>query len=52
MQKYNPHRDAPFAVIIDRKGTIASQKVGYTPGDEVALEKELEALLAAPRPER
>lgn len=52
VQSYNPHRDAPFAVIIDRKGAIVSQKVGYSPGDEIALEKELQTLLAAPRSER
>lgn len=44
---YNPTRDAPFAVVIDRQGRIVESKLGYTPGDEVELEKELVALLGS-----
>jgi peroxiredoxin len=47
VQSYNPRREAPFTVIIDRAGTITSQKVGHSAGDEVALEQELVALLSA-----
>ncbi|MGC4117558.1 MAG: TlpA disulfide reductase family protein [Myxococcales bacterium] len=43
---YNPHRSAPYQVIIGKDGRIASAREGYNPGDEVALEKTLVALLA------
>ena len=45
---YNPTRDAPFTVVIDRAGRIVETKLGYTPGDEVPLEQQLVRLLAAP----
>lgn len=45
--QYNPKRDAPFAVLIGRDGTIVKSRQGYSAGDEVALEREVEALLAA-----
>jgi peroxiredoxin len=44
---YNPTRDAPFTVIIDRDGRIVESRLGYTLGDEVQLEKTLQGLLAA-----
>jgi peroxiredoxin len=43
---HNPHRDAPFTVVIARDGSVASSRPGYTAGDEVELEKEVVALLA------
>lgn len=43
---YNPHRSAPFQVIIGKDGRIASSREGYNAGDEVALEKTLQDLLA------
>lgn len=47
---YNPRREAPFTLIIDRGGAIVWTKVGYSSGDEIALEKEIRTNLAAPRP--
>jgi peroxiredoxin len=45
---YNPHRTAPFSVLIDRAGRIAKVHQGYVPGDEVTLEREIADLVAAP----
>lgn len=42
---YNPTRDAPYAVIIGRDGSIVDRRLGYSPGDEVKLEEELKKLL-------
>jgi peroxiredoxin len=42
---YNPHKDAPFNVIIGRDGVISKTKVGYAAGDEKTLEEEVKALL-------
>jgi peroxiredoxin len=44
---YNPARDAPYAVLIDRSGRIVERKLGYAPGDEVKLKEEIVKLLAA-----
>ena len=38
----------PFVIIADRTGTIVSRHVGYTPGDEKELEKEIVHLLGTP----
>lgn len=45
---YNPRKDAPYNVLIGRDGVIAKTKVGYSAGDEAALEAEIQALLAKP----
>lgn len=45
---YNPKSDAPVSVLIDRKGNVRHIRVGYNPGDEVALEAEVRALLSEP----
>lgn len=44
---YLPKKTVPYTVIIDRAGNIVSEKRGYQPGEEVELEKKLQALLAA-----
>lgn len=44
---YNPKRTAPFTAIVGRDGAIATTRAGYSAGDEVALEADLQALLAA-----
>ncbi len=42
---FNPRRDAPYNLIIDKSRTIVWSKAGYTPGDERLLETAiLEAL--------
>jgi peroxiredoxin len=46
---HNPHRDAPFTIIIDRKGNVVYSRPGYAPGDEALVEKKIVALLEAPR---
>jgi peroxiredoxin len=42
---YNTNRSAPYGVLIDRKGHIATQHAGYTPGDERLLETQVTAAL-------
>lgn len=42
---FNPTRDAPYAVIIDRSGSIVDRRLGYAPGDEAKLEEKLKSLL-------
>lgn len=44
---FNPARDAPFGVLIDREGRIVESMVGYSPGDEKKLEAKIQTLLAA-----
>ncbi len=38
----------PFVIIADSTGTITNRHVGYNPGDEKELEKEIVQLLAIP----
>lgn len=44
---YNRQKSAPYTVVIDRGGKVVSEKAGYEPGAEKALEEELQKLLAA-----
>jgi peroxiredoxin len=43
--RYNPRRDMPFTVLIDKSGAIVRKQSGYTPGDELKLAAEVEKLL-------
>jgi len=43
---YNPKRSAPFTALIDRDGTVAKTREGYSAGDEIAIEADIQALLA------
>jgi peroxiredoxin len=43
--RYNPKREMPFAVLIDKSGAIVQKKAGYTPGDEKNLAAEVEKAL-------
>lgn len=45
-QRFNG-QSIPFAVLYDAKGNVAYKRVGYLPGDEAHLEKEIEKLLNA-----
>ena len=45
VSRYNPKKDMPFAVLIDRSGNIVHKKPGYTPGDENVLAEEVEKAL-------
>ena len=47
---YNPAKTLPFSVLLDRGGQIAKVHSGYNPGDEVALETEIQGLLTPPTP--
>lgn len=44
---YNPKRTAPFTIIVGRDGAVARRREGYHTGDEVQVEKDIKALLAA-----
>ena len=43
--RYNPKREMPFSVLIDKSGAIVQKKPGYTPGDEKVLVAEVDKLL-------
>jgi peroxiredoxin len=43
--RYNPKKDMPFWVLIDRAGNIVKKKNGYDPGDEEKLAADIESLL-------
>lgn len=44
--RYNPKREMPFAVVIDRSGSVVHKRGGYTAGDEKTLAAEVEKALA------
>jgi peroxiredoxin len=44
--RYDPKREMPFSVLIDRSGAIVQKKAGYQPGDEKVLAAEVEKALA------
>ena len=41
MSRFNPKKEMPFAVLIDRSGKIIKKKPGYQPGDEKILAEEV-----------
>ena len=43
--RYNPKKEMPFAVLIDKSGAIVEKKAGYTPGDEKVLAAAVEKML-------
>jgi peroxiredoxin len=43
--RYNPKRDMPFSVVIDKGGNIVHKRAGYTVGDEKVLTAEVEKAL-------
>ncbi len=43
--RYNPKREMPFSVLIDKSGAIIQKKAGYTPGDEKTIVAEVEKAL-------
>lgn len=45
VSRYNPKRELPFAVLIDKSGNIVHKRGGYTPGDEKVLAAELDKAL-------
>ncbi len=44
--RFNPKKDMPFAVLIDKDGSILAKRGGYQPGDEKSLALEVEKALA------
>jgi peroxiredoxin len=44
--RFNPKKDMPFAVLIDKDGSIVHKRGGYQPGDEKSLAMEIEKALA------
>lgn len=47
---YNPRKSAPLSAIIDRSGRITAIREGYSPGDEVYVEKDVEKALGLATP--
>ena len=45
VSRYNPSKNLPYTVLIDRSGKIQKKISGYKPGDEVHLRKEIQTLL-------
>jgi peroxiredoxin len=43
---FNPRRDAPYSLIIDRRQTISWSRSGYTPGDEKMIVQEVLSALS------
>jgi hypothetical protein len=43
---YNPKRVAPLSVLIDKKGTVARVRNGYSAGDEKLIAEDVASLLA------
>ncbi len=42
---YNPRRAAPFTILIDKSGKVVKRREGFNAGDEVQLEKDVEAAM-------
>lgn len=47
LEKYNPSRNLPFGVLIDRQGNIVETYAGYRAGEESMLRDTVVSLLAA-----
>ena len=43
--RYNPKKEMPFSVLVDRSGAIVKTFPGYAPGNEKKLAAEVDALL-------
>ena len=48
VSQYNPGKTLPYSVLVDRDGRVAQVHQGFSPGDEVKMRSEIEALLGAP----
>lgn len=42
---YNPKKAVPFTAMIDKEGKVVHERIGYEPGAEKELEKEIRVLL-------
>lgn len=45
VSRYNPKKEQPFSVLVDKNGSIIWKHVGYQPGDEKVLAAEVEKAL-------
>lgn len=45
VSRFNPKKEMPFAVLIDKSGKIIHKKPGYQPGDEKILAEEVQKAL-------
>jgi peroxiredoxin len=43
--RYNPKRELPFSVLIDRAGNIVYKRAGFTPGDDKVITAEVDKAL-------
>jgi peroxiredoxin len=43
--RYNPKREMPFSVLIDKTGAIVKKRAGYTPGEEKGVAEDVEKAL-------
>jgi peroxiredoxin len=43
--RYNPKREMPFSVLIDKTGAIVRKRAGYTPGEEKGVAADVEKAL-------
>lgn len=43
--RYNPKRELPFSVLIDRSGNIVYKRAGFTPGDDKVITAEVDKAL-------
>jgi peroxiredoxin len=51
LDKYNPTRELPYAVLIDRSGNVHEVFAGYRKGDEARLREKVLELLGGPAEE-
>lgn len=47
LSRYNPRGDLPFYVLVNSRGEVVEMHQGFKPGDEVAIEGKVRALLKA-----
>jgi len=45
--RFHPTMEMPFNMLLDHRGRIIARQQGYRPGDELRIEREIEAALAA-----
>lgn len=43
--RYNPRKEMPFSVLIDRSGSIVYKRAGFTPGDDKVITTEVDKAL-------
>jgi peroxiredoxin len=46
VSRFNPGKEVPYTMIVDREGRIVERHAGYNPGDEKELRAQVERILA------